>query len=205
MSNINIQKLLAVCGIIGPIIYTIVVIILATLRPGYSHITQMMSELGAAGAPNALIMNTAGFILLGVLITGFSVGLHRGTAGGKGSKIGPLLIAISGIFLIATGIFPCDPGCVNGSFTGRMHSMSARASGVAMALAPFAIACRFSKDSRWKGYTSYTVASGVVTAFLGLSLLFLAIEGWAGLLQRIGMGVPLFWVEVVAIRLLRLS
>ena len=46
-------SLLAVCGITGPVIYAVVVIILGLLRLGYNHVTQIMSELGEVGAPNA--------------------------------------------------------------------------------------------------------------------------------------------------------
>ena len=104
------QRLLAICGIIGPISYAIVVIILGFLQPGYSHVTQSMSELGEVGAPNAIIMNTAGFPLLGLLMIAFAFGLHRGISEGKGSKIGPALVALSGAALVITAIFTCDPG-----------------------------------------------------------------------------------------------
>ncbi|MFX1520836.1 MAG: DUF998 domain-containing protein [Promethearchaeota archaeon] len=49
------QKLLALCGIIGPIFYISVVIILGFLWPGYNHVSQLQSELGATGAPNATL------------------------------------------------------------------------------------------------------------------------------------------------------
>ncbi len=201
----NTQRLLSICGIIAPILYTIVVITLGLLRPGYNHVTQFMSELGETGGSNAIIMNTAGFALLGILMIAFAFGLHRGISEGKGSKIGPALIAISGVAVVGAGIFPCDPGCVNESFTGMMHSVSATIPGVGMALAPFFIAERFKNDRRWESYRLYTMATGVVTAFLGLGLLFVTIEGWMGALQRISMGVPLLWIEIMAIRLLRLS
>ena len=45
---LNTQKILAIGGIIGPIIYAIVLTIVGLLRPGYSHISQVMSELGKA-------------------------------------------------------------------------------------------------------------------------------------------------------------
>lgn len=45
------QRLLAICGIIGPVSYAIVLITLGSLELGYSHVTQTMSTLGAAGAP----------------------------------------------------------------------------------------------------------------------------------------------------------
>lgn len=69
-------SLLAVCGISGPVIYAVVVIILGLLRPGYNRVIQVMSELGEVGAPNAIIiMNTVGFPLLGIQIIAF--GLHH--------------------------------------------------------------------------------------------------------------------------------
>jgi hypothetical membrane protein len=50
------------------------------------------SELGEAVTPNAIIMNTAGLLLLGILLIAFALGLHRGINKGKGSKTGPALI-----------------------------------------------------------------------------------------------------------------
>lgn len=50
------QKLFALAGILAPIIFTAVVIILAALRPDYSHVSQPMSQLGEIGGPNAIVM-----------------------------------------------------------------------------------------------------------------------------------------------------
>ena len=72
------KKLLALCGIAGPIIFALVVLILASLTPGYSHVADYMSELGATGAPYALFMNTLGFFLLGIMMIAFALGLHHG-------------------------------------------------------------------------------------------------------------------------------
>ena len=66
---------LAVCGIIGPILFTIVLITLGFLQPGYNHITQYMSELGAVNAPYANIKNT-GLFIIGILIVFFSFGIY---------------------------------------------------------------------------------------------------------------------------------
>lgn len=67
-------RLLAICGIIGPILYTSVLIIVGLLRPGYNHVTQYMSELDEVGGPNAIIMNIAGFTMLGLLMVAFAFG-----------------------------------------------------------------------------------------------------------------------------------
>ncbi len=55
-------KFLALGGITGPILFTLVTIISASLRSDYSHVSQYISELGATGTTNAHLMNFAGFI-----------------------------------------------------------------------------------------------------------------------------------------------
>jgi len=104
------QKLFALSGILAPIIFTAVVIILAALRPDYSHVSQTISELGErGGGPNAIVMKTAGFMLPGLLFIAFAIGLHRGISRGRGSRIGPILLGIFGGGLVGSGIFSTDP------------------------------------------------------------------------------------------------
>jgi len=71
----KIKKYLVICGIIGPIMFTIVLITLGFLHPEYNHITQYISELGATNAPYAGIINT-GLFFVGILIAFFSIGLY---------------------------------------------------------------------------------------------------------------------------------
>lgn len=198
-------SLLAICGIIGPVLYTIVVITLGLLRLEYNHVTQSMSELGEFGASNAIIMNTAGFTLLGLMMIIFAFGLHRGINEGKGSKIGPALVAVSGSGLVLSGIFPCDPGCVDVSMVGIMHSVFATIAAFAMMFAPLIFAQRLNKDILWQGYRFYSIVTGVVTAIISTVYGFNIFEPWKGALQRASMGVPLLWMEVMAIKLLRLA
>ena len=199
------QRLLAICGITGPILYAIVVIVLGSLEPDYSHAAQSMSELGAVGARYAIIMNTAGFPLLGLLIIAFALGLDRGIRDGKGAKLGPALVAISGAALVMTGIFRCDPGCVDVTMVGTTHSVFAVIAAFAMLLAPLAISPRLKRDERWKSYLAYSVATTVIALLVSAVYGFNVFESWEGALQRISMGIPLIWVEVIAIKLLLLS
>jgi len=201
----SVLRLLAICGIIAPILYTIVVFTLGVFRPSYCHRAQLLSELGEAGAPNAMIMNTAGFLLLGILLIAFALGLHRGINEGKGSKIGPALIAVEGGAYVAVAFFPCDPGCVPVSLSGVMHAWVSLIMGVGIILAPFFIAQRFKNDPRWKKYRLYTLVTGVVLVVFGVMFGFIMIKGWMGAIQRTVAGVSLLWIEVMAIKLLRLS
>jgi len=200
------QRLLSICGIVGPISYTVVVMILAFLRPEYSHITHNLSELGEAGGQNAIVMNTTGIALPGILMIAFALGFHRGIAGGEGSKIGPALLALSGAAWVMTAVFPRDdPACTGVSMVGIMHSVFTIVSALAMILAPLTLSPRLKSDNLWQDCQYYSLVSvivaGVISAVYGLRIL----DQWEGALQRILMGVLLLWVEVMAIRLLRLS
>lgn len=60
-----------------------VVFIFGLLRLGYSPIRQHISELGEVSAPNAIVFNIAGFLLLGLPLTvlSFSNAITLGALG----------------------------------------------------------------------------------------------------------------------------
>ena len=60
-----ISRHLTLAGIVGPIWFLAVLITLGFNYPGYSHISDVISLLGAVGAPNALLMNVIGFVAFG--------------------------------------------------------------------------------------------------------------------------------------------
>jgi hypothetical membrane protein len=206
----NALRLLASCGIIGPIFFTTVVIILGAIRPGYSHVAQAISELGEVGAPNAIIQDI-NFVVYGVLILAFALGLHRGISGGKGSRIGPSLVAFSSVvaFTLGGGFFPCDPGCNFVTIRGTLHNVFGLTGFVAIIGAALILPRRLKTDSQWQSYRSYSLVTGLLTtvflvAFIGSSAgLFLL--GYRGAIQRLMVGTFLLWTEVMAIKLFKIS
>ncbi|MFQ5950532.1 MAG: DUF998 domain-containing protein [Candidatus Geothermarchaeales archaeon] len=200
------QRVLATAGIIGPVLFTVVVVILGFLRPGYSHITQFMSELGAVGAPNAIIMDI-NFIVSGLLSVAFAFGLHRGIGGGD-LRVGPALLALFGAGWAGAGIFPVDLAEPE-SFTANMHGLVVFPALLAAILAPILISRRLREDSLWQGYSTYSLATGflalAVFPLLGLRFLDFGFEAPVGAVQRIFFGVWFLWIEVMAIRLLLVS
>jgi hypothetical membrane protein len=193
------------CGIVGPIIYAIVVSFLGLLWPGYNPITQYMSELGAVDAPHALIMNVLGFQLLGIFMILYGFGLYHGISKGWNSEIGVALILVAGASFVAVGFFPCDPGCVNVTPTGIGHVVTTMIHAITMPFGILAISLHLKKDSHWHSYWRFSLAIVVSTIFLSPLPMLQFFDPWAGLLQRLGMALPLLWIEVMAIRLWRLS
>ena len=199
------RKLLALCGIIGPISYAIMVVVLGSLWTGYNHVTQSMSELGAVGAPHAIYMNTMGFPLLGALLIAFSLGLYRNVRKGKSTKIGCSLIATSGFALIMTGVFPCDAGCVDVTNTGTTHSVFATISALVMMVTPLVLLPALGNDIRWHNYTYFSLVVGLIVCVLSAVYGFHLVRVDEGLMQRLSMGMALFWIEIMAIKLFTLS
>jgi hypothetical membrane protein len=209
MKQINerstVSILTAICGILGPVLYFIVIAVVAYLRPSYSHISQSMSELGSVGAPYAVIINTLGFPLLGLFMIAFSIGIDRGIERNRASKVGPALITLSGLALIMTGIFQCDPGCVDVTWVGFTHSIFATAAAISFSIAPIFIAVRQWSDSRWKTYSLFSWIIAIITLLLSILYSLDIFESYIGLLQRVSMGLPLVWMEIISIRILRVS
>jgi len=197
------QRLLAFCGVIGPITYAIILTILGLLWSGYDPIAQYMSELGAVDAPHAIVMNVMGFQLLGISMIGFGFGLHRDISKGWDSEVGVALIIVSGASMVAVGFLPCDPGCANVSLTGVGHAMTATTASIAMTFGMFVLSFRFRKDKRWQGYWLFTFLAAIVATVLSPLPMFPLFTPWAGLLQRLGIGIALFWMIATGSKLLR--
>lgn len=203
----RVQMTLAAFGIIGPIWFTILVVILGSIRPGYSHLTQAISELGEVGAPNAMIQNI-NFLVLGLLTLAFAFGLDRGVGGGEGSKSGPALLGVFAVVaLMGNAFLPCDPGCDFVTVTGTLHNVTGLTGFLAFIAATLIISRRLMNDPSWQGYTSYSLASGgLAAAFLVIWILSPgALPSLSGMFQTLMVGVVLLWIAVMATRLLRLS
>src|SRR5213083_3100528 len=84
-------------GAIGPLLFVIVLLIEGATRPGYSawHNYGSSLSLGDQGW-----MQIANFLVCGLLILGFAVGLRQTLRVGRGATWGPILVAAVGVGLI---------------------------------------------------------------------------------------------------------
>ena len=196
-------QIIALCGAVAPIVYTVGALAAGAGFPGYSHMKQFVSELGATGAPTAFLMNAA-FLLFGVLMAAFALGLHRSIQAGPGDWLGIALIIGYGLSYVALAFSPCDPGCrgTPGSFHHRAHFLLSDAILFLAVAGPLVLYSRLKRDSRWTD-----VAWLVVCAALAAWGLFtIPVPGLAGALkQRLWLLLIFVCIETLALRLLRLS
>lgn len=96
-----------------PFLYFGTVLVSALFYPGYSHLAQYASELGAARAPHPEIFN-GGVLLTGLACLAASLGFARGIGDLRGSRVlgwlAGVSLALFGLSLILGAVFPLpDP------------------------------------------------------------------------------------------------
>ena len=212
MKNKKNNLYFAIAGILAPILWFSLVIILGALEPGYSHMTKMMSILGGIEGIRGFIFNT-GISTVGVLIILFAIGLYREFGGKDKPKIGTTLLILGGIGLIFSGIFHCDLNCNNAmierDFTGIMHMLFAFIAGMGLAISPFFIFGKLKKNPAWKKYAKYTLVTGIIANIVGIIFWIMVatirIPAIDGLIQRLGIIFIFIWIGVMSLKMLKLN
>jgi hypothetical protein len=197
-------RLAAVAGMIGPVLFVVVLLALTAIQYGFMIGIGWRPLRDPAGAwPSGLALGPYGwvqvwsFVLSGLLLMIFAVGLHLGTTNGRASRIGPALLFLAGTAMALMG-FETDPIRRTGSRTvhGWIHDLAFVLFVLALLLTFFFLWRRLSKDPLWRSHARYTL----VTGSLATLLLFLPDVAYYVFIAN-----ALAWFEVMAIRLWRLS
>jgi len=200
---------LALAGIAAPIIFIITNLIAAfSSYPDYSFIRDSISSL--AWTPLGWIQ-TVGFMIMGLLIEAFIVGLILSVRGGCINvewkfKLGASILVFFGFGVLLVGAFRTDP--VGGPHTveGAIHGIVAGAVFWLFPIASLLIAPCLRKQPYWEGLFRYTIIASVLALALLIVGVWLPSEvSWFGLHERILVLDELMWIEIMAVWLLRLS
>ncbi len=203
---IAIPRAFALGGIAGPVLFGLIVVVSAELRPGYRHFSQLMSELGETGSRTEALMNFLGFLPSAFLVFLSSLALIARFRTTWFGALGSLCVLLFSVGMFAAGLFPCDVSCTPDapSQTQRLHFAAGMLADPALALAPLILAFRFRQLEHWRPMFSYSVATSV------LSFCALIAIGWSlperngsGLFQRLALGFPFLWLALVSWRLWR--
>lgn len=122
--------------------YTVLVYVVgAQLKPGYSSVSQYVSELNATGTASAEALGLFGFLPLALLLGLVLLALRGAVAlDGRAAAGWWLLWGLPASFLLGLAA-PCDPGCpADGSAAQLAHNAGGVAVYVCMALGLYRIA-----------------------------------------------------------------
>jgi len=179
-------QILAVCGMLSPIVFTAMWIYCGSLQSDYSHIRDDISSLFAIGAPNKRLTQSFN-IISSVLLFIFYIGLHEGINDGGGSMVGPILFLISSILgMLVALFFPLDAGGEIKTLRGKMHLILVAASGILTITGMIALWFRLQLVAAWSVFALYSLISGVVSLILVIISGIFVTSKYRGILERIG-------------------
>ncbi|MGZ8598309.1 MAG: DUF998 domain-containing protein [Actinomycetota bacterium] len=207
MSSIG-DRFLQACGLIGPAAFTTAWIGASRRQPGYSFANEHISGLAAPDARTPVVMTT-GFWALGLGTVGFAASLERRL--GDGGP-GPPLLGASGLAICAAGALRRDrmsnwpmPGDPIGrqSWVNDAHDLASVLGHICATAGLLSLAARLRREP---GLRDLAVpAAGAAIASSGVMSYFArdVVRPGNGIVQRVGITIPLAFTMRLAWRLLR--
>ena len=180
----NLFHLLAICGMLSPIIYTVMWIIGGILDPDYSHIREDVSTLIAVDAPNKKLLDKF-IITSSALLLIFYVGLHWGINNGVESIVGPILFVISGLLGVLVAIFfPLDTGGELVTTSGKMHLVLIAISGILATAGMVVLWFSLVSDTVWGTFATFSLIAAIVSLVLVIATSIATTSNYLGLVER---------------------
>jgi hypothetical membrane protein len=191
----------ALAGMIGPVIFVFIVIVLTVAQYGFMRgLGWHPIESSGVPWPSGLALGPYGwlqvlnFILFGLLVIAFAVGLHRRVSG-RAAKIGTGLLMLAGVALVLSG-FKTDPELLSTgpqTLSGWIHGLAFLLLTLSLLLTFFLMGWGLRKDPLWRSYGWYSLATGIVF------VVGFFIPGQIG--TYVFLTVVLVWMFVMALRL----
>jgi len=198
------DRLLAGCGIAGPVVFTAAWLASSLVQTGHSAGAVQLSGLAAMDARDPQLM-MAGFIGLGACSVAFGAALRRLPAAGSA---GPWLVTTAGVATIAAGVFRRDhllltgPGFAGESWHNQVHDVVSAVAYGAMIAAPLVLARSLGRDPDWAGLRRPLQVLALVSAASLALFASGAVQPWNAVVQRAAVTVPLTAGVLIAARML---
>lgn len=195
------KKIYPILGIFGAVIYAVAVIIGGMIRSDYSPISDTISALTSAGAPNQILMDIL-FGLYNLAFIGFGIGafLDQDFNNTKKYKAATSMISIIGVLGLLMLVFTQDVPVTNVTTNGTIHVILAGLSAILTMLAILLIGLTFWGNKQTKPFAIYSFLSLAVILASGM-LGAISIgnnNGYGGLFERITIGAFILWAAIFA-------
>jgi hypothetical membrane protein len=201
---------LAAAGVAGPILFMVVLLAQDVLRSDYDPLAVGLSppRVGPYGW-----VQSVNFVVLGLLLIAFAVGLHLGVRPARAGVVGPAIVAWDGVALVVAGAFPLRTAAEGfGYQPNAVYGLNNTIFGLSLGIGPMVLSRRLARDASWHDLASYVLATGITVLLLSVGTGVLAgshggqvLAPWYGLLRRVTVAAWLMGIVIVALRLRRLA
>jgi len=193
-------------GMIIPAWLFLGVLIAGAMNPGYSHINQAMSELGAEGSATQIISPLINNFPLGILFIAFGWYLISELKNSKLAILSGVMVVLHGIGSIFAGYFSCDAGCqpASPSASQIFHNLSGLVMFLSLTVAGW-LWVYLGKKQLGSTFLSWFSLFCMVIAIGAALMLPHAVESghYFGLYQRVNYGISVIWLSVLSYSLAR--
>lgn len=183
-----------IAGIVGMIIWWVVLTVLGLMWPTYSAISDAGSLLASVGAPYAGVMQL-NFYVFGASVLIFTLGLLAFTDRGWRLLLGGALLVVFGTGVILGGYFQFDPNHLE-SMTTRYHMIISVFTFLSAILAISITSWGLNHDDQWPNYRNRFVPLGIAVLAIGSLAVYreVAMTPLEGIGQRLFLLVLTGWV-----------
>ncbi len=197
----------ALFGLAGPLIFALGIVVAGAVTPGYSHLSEPVSQLAAFGQPYPAIQMT-GFVVFGLSMLAVAYGLRHVLSSARSATIGISLVALAGVSMVGTGLFRADPmGQQPMSVSGTIHISTAMILFLALIAAFIVLSPAMKKLQPWRDLSLFSLIAGLAALFflVAYSVAFELQPQWMGVWQRLLAATLVIWFLVVSLRVKSLA
>lgn len=192
-------QILAICGMLSPIIYTAMWIVGGKLQPEYSHIRQDVSSLIAIGAPNKKLLDKF-IITSSILLFVFYLGLYWGINNGSLSFLGPALFILSGLLGVLVALFfPLDEGGELITTRAKLHLGLISLSGLFTIAGMIILWLELSLDMAWSLFATFSLVTAILSLILVIASGVSTKTNYLGLVERVMVSTYQIYYFVIAL------
>lgn len=205
---LNVNGLLALFGMAGPLVLLITDIIAAqSVSSTENHYILTRDAISILALMPLGWVQTIGFLVVGLFIELFTAGLFLSIRRSRGFGLGLTFLVCFGFGLLLIGAFHTDIPGQPTTTDGAIHGIAAATTFWLLPMAALFLVPSLKNDPAWRPIFPFTIVIALFALFWMIMFkLFLPQDmNWFGLYERILVVAEVLWVEMMAMWLMKIS